>query len=162
MNILDALDKQTADGRRQYVALLQRFDPNEDSHAAELNRLRILLGKTTEQVQADFAIVSEACIHLLTLVDDGDSEKLAQEAAEAQDAVQRSVDTFKAFNEKWKASHQSLMQAMFNARGLLTQRGESRREAVRRLRIWPKNARTCSIRNKTTIQPSRPARPEED
>jgi hypothetical protein len=133
MNILDAMNKQTAEARRQYVALLQRFDPNDGSQAAALNRLRIVLGKTAEQVQADFAIVSDARIHQLTLVDDGESGRLAQEAAEAEEAVQRSVDTFRAYNEKWKASHQSLMRAKFDARAVVTQRGESRREAVRAL-----------------------------
>jgi hypothetical protein len=133
ISITDALGRQQMAARRQYIELLQHFDFNDNATAEALNRLRTVIGKTPEQVQADFAAVQEIRWHQLTLVDDGDSARAAQDDADAQEAVDKSVEAFKTYNAKWKASHQKLVEANLAAHSRVTQRGESLREARRAL-----------------------------
>jgi hypothetical protein len=134
MNITEALRRNQASLRREYIQLLQHFDTSDTAHAGALNRLRAALGLTAQQVQADFAIVGEIRLHQLTLVDDGEGDRLAAEQAEAEAAVARGFEDSKAFQARWKERQTKLTLAMQHAQTVVTGRAESKRDARRALK----------------------------
>jgi hypothetical protein len=132
INLAEKIRNLNAEPRRRYVALLHVFDSSNLEHLAQLDKLRVKLGLTPEQVGRDFEVISE--VHRLNAsLDRQEMGELRAALTEADSAVLKHIELHQKFVAKWKEDQGALANVASSARGHLNAALEQKRNATKRL-----------------------------